>query len=179
MVKVTNIELQDINRLVGYRNAHWYIKDTWIGFSTRKIAKQALVRHTFMASWTMCCLKWFKCRISSQFCCSLLKQENHMNMNMNMNNMNMEKWVVFASHWKSRKLLLILSNIVLMNWSIINEGLRGFLSWSLSSKAVFGMCYIRVFCKILGWSLLWTTTVVHDSIINGLAANNLQNLYCW
>ena len=27
---------------------------------------------------------------------------------------------------------------------------------------VFGVCYIRVFCKFPGWSLFWTTTVVHD-----------------
>jgi len=32
-VKVTNTELQDINQLMGYRDAHWYIKDNWIGFS--------------------------------------------------------------------------------------------------------------------------------------------------
>jgi len=41
--------------------------------------------------------------MSSKFCCSLSKQENHVNMNM-----NKEEWVVFASHWKSRKLLLVL-----------------------------------------------------------------------
>jgi len=57
IVKVTNTELQDINRLMGYRDAQWYIKDTWIDF---------------------------------------------------------------------------------------------------------GVCYIEVFCKFPGWSLLWTTTMVHD-----------------
>jgi len=32
-----------------YRDAQWYIKDAWIGF--RNIAKQAVVCHTFIASW--------------------------------------------------------------------------------------------------------------------------------
>jgi len=56
-VKVTNTELQDINRLMGYKDAQWYIKDTWIGFSARNIAKQAVAQHTFMASRMMGCLK--------------------------------------------------------------------------------------------------------------------------
>jgi len=43
---------------MGYRDAQWYIKDTWIGFSARKIAKQAVACHTFMASRMMGCLKW-------------------------------------------------------------------------------------------------------------------------
>jgi len=38
----------------------------------------------------------------------------------------------------------------------------GFLSYSLPSRVVFVVCYIRVFWKIPGQSLLWTTTVVHD-----------------
>jgi len=50
-VKATNTELRHINRLMGYRDAQRYIKDTWIGFSTRKIAKEAVVRCTFIASW--------------------------------------------------------------------------------------------------------------------------------
>jgi len=35
--------------------------DTWIGFSAIMIAKQAVVLHTFMASWTFDCLKWQNC----------------------------------------------------------------------------------------------------------------------
>jgi len=42
IVKVTNTELQDIKQLMGYRDVQWYIKDTWIGFSVRNIAKQAV-----------------------------------------------------------------------------------------------------------------------------------------
>jgi len=43
---------------MGYRDAHRYIKDTWVGFSTRHIAEQAVASHTFMASQVMGCLKW-------------------------------------------------------------------------------------------------------------------------
>jgi len=35
------------------QDAHWYIKNTWIGFSTRNIAKQAVVHHNFMAFWVL------------------------------------------------------------------------------------------------------------------------------
>jgi len=59
IVKVTNTGLRDIKQLMGYRNAQWYNKDTWIGFSARKIAKQAVVHHIFKASRTMGCLKWW------------------------------------------------------------------------------------------------------------------------
>jgi len=61
-VKVTNTELWNINWLMGYRDAYWYIKDTWIGFSVTNIAKQTIVHHAFMASksWAAwmanCCL---------------------------------------------------------------------------------------------------------------------------
>jgi len=48
------------------RDAWWYIKDTWIGFSTRNITKQAVAPYTFMASWTMGCLKW------RNYCLSLM-----------------------------------------------------------------------------------------------------------
>jgi len=40
----------------GFRWSH--IKDTWIGFSVRKIAKQAVASHIFMVSWMMGFLKW-------------------------------------------------------------------------------------------------------------------------
>jgi len=62
-----------------------------------------------MASAPLAYLSRLKHRISSQFCCSLSKQENHMNMNMN--NINMEKWALFASCWKSRKRLFMLSTM--------------------------------------------------------------------
>jgi len=44
--KVINTELQGINRLIDYRDAH---KDTWIGFR-ENIAKHAIECYTFMAS---------------------------------------------------------------------------------------------------------------------------------
>ena len=44
-----------------------------------------------------------------------------------------------------------------MNYQRRSERL---LKLTLSSKAVFGVCYIRVYCKFPGWSLLWTTTVI-------------------
>jgi len=54
---VTNIEL--CNQLMGYADACYHIlKITWMGFSMRSIAKQAVAHHTFMASWMMGCLKW-------------------------------------------------------------------------------------------------------------------------
>jgi len=28
-----------INWYIGYRDAHWYIEDTWLGFSVRNIAQ--------------------------------------------------------------------------------------------------------------------------------------------
>jgi len=34
------------------------MKDTWIGFSARNIAKQAVTHCTSMISWMMGCLKW-------------------------------------------------------------------------------------------------------------------------
>ena len=49
-MKVTNTELRDVNRFMGYRDAQWYVKDTWIGFSTRSIPKQTVAHHTLMAS---------------------------------------------------------------------------------------------------------------------------------
>jgi len=52
IVKVTSTELQDINQLMGYRDAQWYIKDAWIGFSMTKITKQAVAHPTFMAYWS-------------------------------------------------------------------------------------------------------------------------------
>jgi len=55
IVKVTNTELWDINQLMGNRDAQWYIKDTWIGFSMINITKQAVVHHTSLASQTMGC----------------------------------------------------------------------------------------------------------------------------
>jgi len=33
---------------MGYRDAQWYIKDTWIDFSATNSDKQAVVHHTFM-----------------------------------------------------------------------------------------------------------------------------------
>jgi len=56
IVKVMNTKLWDVNQLMSYRDAHWYIKDTWIGFSARNIAKQAVVCHTlwllgFWVAW--------------------------------------------------------------------------------------------------------------------------------
>jgi len=50
LVKVTNIELWDITWLMSYRDTNWYIRDSWLGFSTRNIANHAVVHHTFMAS---------------------------------------------------------------------------------------------------------------------------------
>jgi len=47
IVKVTNTELQDINQLMGYIDVHRYIKDTWIGFSVRNIAKQAVAHYVY------------------------------------------------------------------------------------------------------------------------------------
>jgi len=49
-MKVTKTELQNINQLMDYRDAQWYIKDTWIGFSATHIAKQVVAHRTFMAS---------------------------------------------------------------------------------------------------------------------------------
>jgi len=43
---------RNIDRLMGYRDAYWYIKDTWIGFSMTKIAKQPVAHCTFIASWS-------------------------------------------------------------------------------------------------------------------------------
>jgi len=43
---------------MGYRDADWYIKDTWIGFSGKNIAKQDVAHHTFVTSRVLCCLKW-------------------------------------------------------------------------------------------------------------------------
>jgi len=65
----------------------------------------------------------------------------------------------FCKSLKIKKTIAYVFNNILLNWSIIKGGLRGFLT----SKAVIGVCYIRVFCKFPGWSLLWTTTMVHDS----------------
>jgi len=56
IVKVTNTELWDVNQLMGYRDAHWYSKDTWVGFSMTNIAKQAVAHCTFMASQVLGCL---------------------------------------------------------------------------------------------------------------------------
>jgi len=53
IVEVTNIEFQDINQLMDYRDTQWYIKDTWKGFSMRNIAKQAVACHIFMTVWWM------------------------------------------------------------------------------------------------------------------------------
>jgi len=61
----------------------------------------------------------------------------------------------FYKSLKVEKTIAYVFNNVLLNWSIIKEGLRGILS------SVFSVCYIREFCKFPGWSLLWTTTVVH------------------
>jgi len=38
---------------MGYRDAQWYSKDTWIGFSKNNIAKQAVACHTLwlLKSW--------------------------------------------------------------------------------------------------------------------------------
>ena len=58
IVKVTKTELRDINRLIGYNDTHWYIKDPWIDFSARNIVKQAVAHCTFMASRSWGCLKW-------------------------------------------------------------------------------------------------------------------------
>jgi len=59
------------------------------------LRKQNFLKVTDMASAPLSIptVGRFKHRISSQFCCSLSKQGNHMN-----NNMNMEKWALFASH---------------------------------------------------------------------------------
>jgi len=46
-----------VNWLMGYRDAYWYIKNTWIGFSVRNIAKQALACCTFITAWVLVCLK--------------------------------------------------------------------------------------------------------------------------
>jgi len=43
-------------RMMGYRDAHWYIKDTWIGFSTKNIVKQVVAHLMFMVSWVLGCL---------------------------------------------------------------------------------------------------------------------------
>jgi len=59
IVKVTNTELQDINQLMSYRDAQWYIKDTWIGFSMRKIQKTDCSTSHFMAFQMMGCVKWW------------------------------------------------------------------------------------------------------------------------
>jgi len=56
IVKVTKTEVQNINWLLGYRDAYWYTKDIGIGCSATNIAKQAIACHTFMASQT--CIAW-------------------------------------------------------------------------------------------------------------------------
>jgi len=43
--------------MMGYSDAQWYIKDTWLDFSATNIGIQAVVCYTFMASLTMGCLK--------------------------------------------------------------------------------------------------------------------------
>jgi len=80
-------------------------------------------------------------------------------MNMNME----EKWAVFASYWKSRKTIAYVFNNVVLNWSINKE-----------AKAIFGLHYIRVFCKIP--ALLWTTTVVHDMDVQHWQQQTIRTL---
>jgi len=43
IVKVTYTKLQDINRLMGYRDAQWYIKDTIAIFNTWGLQWQIVV----------------------------------------------------------------------------------------------------------------------------------------
>jgi len=52
LLKVNTLNLE----MMGYRDAQWYIKDNWIGFSTRNIAKQVVACPTFMAS--LCKINW-------------------------------------------------------------------------------------------------------------------------
>jgi len=47
-VKVANTKLWDINWLMDYRDAQWYIKNTRVGFSVRKITKQAVGFYSFL-----------------------------------------------------------------------------------------------------------------------------------
>jgi len=62
-----------------------------------------------------------------------------------MNNMNMQKWVVFSSHWKSRKLLLMLF-AELKYYQKRSERLFEVI---LVFQGSFGVCYIRVFVNFL------------------------------
>jgi len=81
-----------------------------------------------------------------------------------MNNMknNYGEIGTFCKSLKIKTIVYAFNN-VLLNWTTAKEGLRGFLSQSLSSKVVLGMHYIRVFCKFPEWFLLWTTTMVHNN----------------
>jgi len=85
---------------------------------------------------------------------------NYLVNNMS-NNMNMEDWVVFASHWKSRKLLLMLFD-ELKYYQRKSERLFELI---LVFQSSFGVRYIRVFCKFAGWSLLWATTMVLITVV--------------
>jgi len=82
--------------------AVWMVKFFLVAHE--QLRKWHLWQVTDMASDAFCIPTYvgkFECKITSQFCCSPLKQENNMNNNM-------EKWVVFVSDWKSRKLSLML-----------------------------------------------------------------------
>jgi len=41
-------------------------KNTLIGFSARKISKQAVAHHTFVASQSLYCLKWWYCCLENE-----------------------------------------------------------------------------------------------------------------
>ena len=68
----------------------------------------------------------------------------------------------FCKSLKIEKTIAYAFNNVSLNWSI-TKGARGFQS--LSSKVVFGVRYIRGFCKFPGWlyyeTLLWFMTLHH------------------
>ena len=116
--------------LNSHRHGQWYIKYTYID--------------------------QFKHKISSQFCCSPLKQENNMN--------NMEKWVVLQVTKNQEIYCLYFNNVC---WTEYYQSKRLYFS----SKVVFGVCYIRVFCEISGWSLLWITMILVRHFVSILLAS--------
>jgi len=97
----------------------------------------------------------FKCKIFSQICCILLKQENNMNMNM-------EKWVVFVSHWKKIEKTIAYALTMFCWTEVLPKEVWGAFELILVFQSCFSMRYIRMLCKFPGWSLLWVTIVVHD-----------------
>jgi len=75
--------------------------------------------------------------------------------------MNMKKWVVFASHWKSRKPLLMLLTMFCWTELLLKKVWEAFWANPCLSRG-FGVHYIRLFRKFSAWSLSWTATMVYD-----------------